>query len=114
VKDSGGHATKGAHELKRTSLVDVHHTLREIAAIPHEALPYGSLAREALMTLAHAGCELAVYEHWYSGAPEWMIWLRPAWPWQDGRYTLDEWTRDYAQLAGEALARQARKDGEVA
>jgi hypothetical protein len=49
-----------------------------------------------------------VYQH---AAGEWVIWLRPAERWQDGRYTLAEWERDYAQLAGEALARLTGKVG---
>ena len=85
-------------------MVDVHHTLREIAAIPHEALPYGSPAREALNTLARAECDVSVYQH---GNGEWIVWLRPAWAWQEGRHPLAEWMRDYAALTAEALARQA-------
>ena len=90
--------------MERLTQVDVHHTLREIAAIPHEALPYGSAARDALNTLARAECDVSVYQH---AAGDWVVWLRPAERWQDGRNSLAEWMRNYAQLAADALARQA-------
>ena len=77
--------------------------VQSIAAIPPSALPSGP-ARFALYDLAIAGCEMNVYQH---AAGDWVVWLRPAERWQDGRYSLAEWMRDYAQLAADALAQQA-------
>jgi hypothetical protein len=86
---------------------DTYRLLGAIYAIPLDTLPNGN-ARETLYALAFAGVEMNVYQH---AAGEWVIWLRPAERWQDGRYTLAEWERDYAQLAGEALARLTGKVG---
>ena len=79
----------------------------EIALIPYAVLPSGP-ARTALCELAVAGVDMNVYQH---AAGDWVVWLRPAERWQDGRNSLAEWMRNYAQLAADALARQAETAG---
>ena len=96
--------------MKRTNATDRQRILAAIDAIPLDLLP-DDTARLVLRLLANDGVvDLAVYQH---GGGDWVIWLRPAERWQDGRSTLAEWQRDYATLALAAytLAEQRGKVG---
>lgn len=63
-----------------------------IRAIPLSELPDGP-ARDALIALAEAGHEVDAYRP--LGSPTHVLWLRPQYPWQDGRLTPAEWIARY-------------------
>lgn len=65
-----------------------------IRAIPDEALSDPE-ARAALIALAEGGHEVYAYQPACSA--EWVLWIRPRFPWQEGRLTPAEWITRYYQ-----------------
>lgn len=79
--------TEAARELTRN--------IASIAALPFDVLPPGP-ARDALYALAEAGHDVDVYRP--MAIDRYVIWVRPEHPWQDGRYSPQEWQDAYADM----------------
>ncbi|MGZ6363682.1 MAG: hypothetical protein ACXWP0_18565, partial [Ktedonobacterales bacterium] len=65
---------------------EVVENIARIAALPLDVLPAGP-ARDALFALAEAGHDINVYQPVGCEHRRWTIWVRPAHPSIDGRYT---------------------------
>ncbi|HEU5343161.1 MAG TPA: hypothetical protein VFU60_02345 [Ktedonobacterales bacterium] len=84
---------------------EIAENVESLRAIPEQELPDAD-ARAALIALAEAGHE--VYAYTPLGYAAHVIWLRPAYPSQDGRMTPAEWIARYrATLAAETQGGQS-------
>lgn len=72
--------------------LEIAENLSSLAAIPTKELPEGP-ARDALVALAVSGHE--VYAYRPLGADYHNIWIRPAYPYLDGRMTCAEYLRRF-------------------
>lgn len=86
--------------------VPQHHVasnLRSLVAIPMSELPHGA-ARAALFTLASAGHD--VYAYRSLGSQSHIIWIAPAYPYENGRYTCAEYLEMYrrGEVRGDVAA----------
>ena len=87
--------------LAAARAADIAAHVASIRAIPDSELPDAD-ARAALLALAEAGHECYAYQPLCSDA--YTIWLRPRWPYEDGRMSPSEWISRYrASLADAAL-----------
>lgn len=72
----------------------------DVSAIPTHMLP--SLdAIGALFALAAAGHDVDVYQP--MNGDTWIFWVRPQYPYMEGRYTTEEWEAAYADEVARIL-----------
>jgi hypothetical protein len=74
------------------AILEAQEAVRSIEAIPRSELPDAE-ARAALIGLAASGVECHAYTP--IGRTEYVIWIRPPWPWQEGRMSPAEFARRY-------------------
>ena len=80
------------HPRSPAAILEAQEAVRSIEQIPERELPDAE-ARAALIALAASGVECHAYTP--IGRTEHVIWIRPPWPWQEGRMTPQEFARRY-------------------
>lgn len=90
--------------LATAHAAEARENIASIRAIPQDELPDAE-ARATLVALAEAGYD--VYAYRPLGLARHVIWIRPEWPYQDGRMTPAEWMARYRQ----SQQRQASQQG---